>query len=258
MSMSPDVRQKLLVATRGAAEAFIEDLSYFRGIVSKRNIQRQDVRRMSNELRRILIDNGGDLEKIAAPRIGKVMLQMPDNGPYHRASWASPMTFFGSGGVDLFGIGSVRAAAAFRSAKHPPIPGFHPDKTTEATVDQFMSQGVLCRNGTWVSRRDTIKYVANVSHGVHSGTAKEESEKLLQDIRSAIIYRPPTKQSPLMLMNVPHMLSAGHYPTKNFQFGPNALDPVLVELLATASFLTRSPKIIELEAAIKTELETLA
>src|SRR5258706_16375551 len=129
MPMSSDVQQKLLAATRSAAEAFVEDLSHFRDVVSKRNLQRQDVRRMSNELRRILIDNGGDLEKIAAPRIGKVTLQMPDNGPYYRASWVAPLEFFGSGGINLFGI-DIRAFARIRGRRHAPVPGIHPLKMT--------------------------------------------------------------------------------------------------------------------------------
>lgn len=210
---------------------------------------------MSNELRRILIDNGGDLEKVAAPRIGKVMLRMPDNGPHYRAGWATHVGFFGSAGINIFGV-DIRAATMFLgTTKMPPLPGFHPSKMVEATCDQFMSQSVLCLNNKWASRREAIRYIAHVSHGVHSGTAKEENEKLLGEIRVAAFYAQPYKDKPSMRLDIAFARITTGKPSPKFKFLPGAIDPVLVELLATARFLSESPKILELEAAIKAEIE---
>jgi hypothetical protein len=56
--------------------------------------------------------------------------------------------------------------------KKPDLPEFDPDEAIELPLDNFLSQNVICLNGVWATRRDTITYIANVGHGVHSSSAR--------------------------------------------------------------------------------------
>ena len=67
MPIDPEVREKLIAATRGAAISLIEDMPHIRDVLNRPDPERGQVRLLSNVLRRILIDNGGDLRDIAAP-----------------------------------------------------------------------------------------------------------------------------------------------------------------------------------------------
>jgi hypothetical protein len=259
--LSFERRQQLLAATREAAAAFIEDMPHIREIVSKPNPNRGDPRRLSNILRRLLIDNGGDLRDIAAPRIGKVLLSTPDNKPFYKLDQQQPYVFFGSGGAETFGA-NIRAAMQMRGSINPGpgearalLPqferGFDGQGCVSLPIDNFLSQRVLCLAGKWVTRRDTIKYVANIASGVHSGSPKENVEKLIADIRKAASYRVvngaftmafnPSNISPFPII-------------EKFQYQPDAIDPVLAEVLAAARYLIQSSDVQKLESAARQEL----
>jgi hypothetical protein len=72
--MTPEIVKELKLATRDAAAAFVEDMPHIREVLNRVNPDRGELRRLSNPLRRLLIDNGGDLRDIAAPRIGRFKL----------------------------------------------------------------------------------------------------------------------------------------------------------------------------------------
>jgi len=143
MAMSPEVREQLLTATRSASQAFVEDINYFRSILQRNDLSASDIRRVSNELRRILIDNGGDLEKIAPPRIGKIVLRAPHNSPYYRWADKNPFQFFASGGATIFGV-TFRAISVSKGARTINSSKYPPDQTDDISTDQFLSQRVLC------------------------------------------------------------------------------------------------------------------
>jgi hypothetical protein len=250
--MSPEVKQQLLAATKSTAIAFIEDMAYFRELLNRKDIDASAIRRSSNELRRLLIDNGGDLEKIAAPRIGRVHITAPQNTPYYRFGEKHPFAFFASGGVELFG-------ATFRGicvrVSNPPAPDMSkhpPDVTVQLTTDGFLSQKVLCLKGVWSTRRSLIKYIANVSHGVHSGTASDEYEKQIERVRRAVTFgRPP--DAAYVTMNKEVLMDDKEIA---FRYEPKAIDSALMELQAAIYWLSESPKLIELEKAVGEELSS--
>jgi hypothetical protein len=71
MSITPKNNHELILATREAAAAFVEDIPHVREVVNRANADRGELRRLSNVLRRLLlVDNGGDL----------------DRGPTHRST----------------------------------------------------------------------------------------------------------------------------------------------------------------------------
>lgn len=101
---SPKSIEELLLASRGAAAAFIEDMPHVREVLNRPDPDRGEIRRMSNILRRLLIDNGGDLRGVAAPRIGRSTLQSPDNAPILKLARNTPIPFFQSAGASVFGV----------------------------------------------------------------------------------------------------------------------------------------------------------
>jgi hypothetical protein len=110
--LTPEAREQLVSATREAAAAFIEDLAHIRDVVNKTDPDGAELRRLSNVLRRFLIDDGGDLKDIAAPRIGRVVLLSPDNKPFLARDLE--YEFFGSGA--LFALAFTLAPPLYKKA----------------------------------------------------------------------------------------------------------------------------------------------
>jgi hypothetical protein len=250
MPISPEVKEQRLVAPKSTAAAFIEDMAYFRELLNRKEIDSSAIRRSSNELRRILIDNGGDLEKIAAPRIGRVHLTAPYNNPYYRFGEKHPFAFFASGGVTLFGATFRGICMRDGRPSAPDMSKHPPDVTEQFTTDGFLSQKVLCLNGIWSTRRSLIKYVAHVSHGVHSGAATDEHEKQIERMRRVVTFGSPP-DAPFITINQDALLDDKEV---TFRYEPKAIDAALMELLAAIHWLCESPKLIELESAIREEL----
>jgi hypothetical protein len=106
--------------------------------------------------------------------------------------------------------------------------------------------------GRWCNRRHVIKYIANVAHGVHSGAPSDEFEKIVANVRRAATFRAPPGAFVSLNMSVLQQEDNTEIP---FRYSPDALDPALVEIASTLHFLTNSPKLIDLESLIKTELD---
>ena len=63
--LSDEEKAVMIAITRGVAHDLLDDLDYIRVIIKKEHLVPGDIRRLSNQLRRILID--GDLAKVASP-----------------------------------------------------------------------------------------------------------------------------------------------------------------------------------------------
>jgi hypothetical protein len=245
MAMSPENRAKLLAATREAAAAFIEDIAHIREISNRANPDRRELRTLSGILRRLLIDNGGDLRDITAPRLGRFTLLAPDNKAVYAAEKKGPYPFFGSGGGHAFG--AVMRAAMIDNGAQRQLDGFDPDAMIELRMDNFLSQHVLCFQGIWATRRDAIKHMANIASGVHSGAPKEEVDKALARIRRSASYSNG---------NIIFKTDALEAAEPTFQYEPGAIDPVLFEMQSAAYFMSKSPNMDELERLIRDELSS--
>lgn len=235
-----------LKETWEAAAAVMEDLAYFRSLLDTEEPEKADLRRSSGVLRRLLID--GDLNKVAAPRIGRIHLQAPDNKPVYVSSRKEPLPFFMSGGASIFGVW-LRCATSERSGHARPLPEFDPDRLIDLRLDSFCKQHILCFEGNWISRADVIKYVAHVSSGVHSGKPQSDIEKLIDRLRHTVklslngdTTRIWFNQDVFDKIELP------------IQYDPKAIDSVLFELLATMHFLVNSPDTVRLDAEIEREL----
>jgi len=253
MALSDKQRAKLVEETKEAAAAFIEDMDHMRAVVSTDTPSKGDIRRISAILRRLLVNR--DIALIASPRTGKVQIEAPDLKAAYGAEAIQPFLFFASGQAKVLG-GFVSTITMFDLKRNPIfgppkhlIPAVEVSKKIELPLESFLRQNVLKYRNEWISRESVIKYVANVASGVHSGAARKKDEITLSQIRSAHSYR--KSQTGIHCDFFKHGIDVDE---TAFSHSPDSIDPVLVELLASATFFVGSPFVIDLEKVIQEEL----
>lgn len=260
MGMSQDHRIERLALTREAAAAFVEDLQHMREVLGRAEPSQAELRRLSVTLRRILVER--DLTNVAAPRIGRIKLKAPDNKPIIKSNKKLPIAYFGSGGVEVFGI-LVQCAMVDRAAQPRPLPEFRPGHTIELRLDGFLSQPVLCLEGQLVSRARVIEYVANIGSGVHSGLLKSapankrDAYETLSRVRRVASYSFEGGVTEIAF-DEDALKNALTDETVQFRYTPAAIDSVLLELLAAAHYLVVSDDTAKLEHVILEELKAHA
>jgi hypothetical protein len=241
--LNEDQRAKMREATHEAAIALVDDLGHVRTMATVMDPNAGDIRRFSNQLRRLLIE--GALVRVAAPRTGKIHIEAPDAKLFHHRNDKAPFPFAFTDTVTVFGI-QISVLAIEQANSTPMEPqGFDSDARIKLPVDTFCNQRVLCYQGRWVTRANVIKYIANVAHGVHSGEAKEDAHALIRHIRYAMRGS--------LIQGVP---SFG-FDLKVFEAidpplpqGRDDIDIALLSLRATAQHLVQSDDIKALETSI--------
>ncbi len=260
MTLSEEKRAQLLRATRDAASALVEDMEHLGEVIAKKDTSRRDIRHLSAILRRLIVEN--DIAIVASPRVGKITLTAPDNRPFYRVEEQVPYLLFLSGGASMFN-GRIDRITAFDIANPhrlsentlikrliKKLPSNDAIADTQLTLDQFSQQKVICYRGRWITRQQVIKYMANVSSGVHSGAPNDEVDETLAKIRSSTGVS-LNENGGLHLDLFRHGIDKDELTITHSQ---NAIDLVLVETLAAATWLTRSPRLVELVAMIRLEL----
>lgn len=234
-------------ATLEAAIALVDDLNHIRTVLSKPDPTPGDVRRLSAQLRRILVER--DLAKVATPRIGRIFLTASDLKPVYVSNRSNPIPYFAAAGVEIFGV-FIAAAMVERGGKTRPLQGYSPDAIVLLRLDNFMAQRVICFEGEWIRRLDIIKYIANIAHGVHSGTIKEPVENLIRRVRH--VSRMSVKDGTPLIENNFSIFSTFELPVI---VDRKHIDCVLIEVFATASHLVNSPDVLRLEKIISAEVD---
>lgn len=261
MPLTEEQRTRLLKSTRDAAGAFVEDMEHLREVAKREETSRREIRHMSATLRKLIVDR--DIEIIATPRVGRIFLTAPDIRPYHRVSEKLPFLLFMTGGANIFG-GHIRQMVGFdthikKGLDHDKVAKALMDRlpkgddavsTVQLNLDNFAQQRVMCYRGRWITRQRIIKYLANISSGVHSGAPKDDDDKALAQIRSSSAIS-IGKDGGLHLDLFKNGVDSDEM---TITHTPEAVDLVLVEVLAAATYLTISPMVIELEATVRQEL----
>lgn len=258
LPLSPEQRAQILARTGEAANAFVDDMVEIRRVLVAEGASIAEVRRLSAILRRLLVDR--DLGIIATPRIGRVTLLAPDNNPIYAHEKSNPPRLFVSGRVRVLGWSGVMTVRMFRGAGHPdniPVgrlnpPNFDIARSVPLRLEGFLAQRVICFYGDWISRRAVIKYVANVASGIHSDTPRDREDTILAHLRRSSYIRLGDEGIHVELPDVVNDRSQQEMPFK--PLAPDSIDPVLIELLAAAHFLSVSPDVVELERLVKEEL----
>lgn len=238
---SDDATRKQQGDTRDAAIAFLEDFAHMRIIAAQQFPERGDARRLSAVLRRLLIDNGGDLRKIAPCRIGRLEFKAKDTKPYVKAG---PPFFFDCRGP-LISFWPQRPT--WTHAQNPELREGLPEITL--TLDGFLKQPVMCFQGKWFRRIDLIKFTANIGSGVHSGARLSADEELIAKARHALEKK---------LVNGQHTIQLNRSifsPVMDAtQYDGGSLDPVHLSLVVTVDMMLASQSLAILEAYIHGEL----
>lgn len=234
-----------LRATRDAAVAFAEDRDFIRQLLAQTDPVPADIRRSSAIARRLLID--GDLGRISPPRIGKLLLRTFDNRVVYKIN-SEDIGLFVSGGISAFGVSSRMFALMTNDATRR-MNVASPDAVAHVDLTSFIKQRVICCAGIWATRADVIRYVANVLSGVHSGQAKSAQDVALGRSRNVLRYS-LAADMPTMDVNMQGIRD----PAFERPYDGKALDPPLIEIMATLTCLRDSPALDALEAAIRSEV----
>lgn len=244
--MSPEERSRRTAATREAAATFVEDMANIRETLAKQNQLSGQLRYLSATLRRLFVHN--ELRSIAPPRIGPLSLLVPDNNPIYHAARKQPLSLFASGGVSVFNC-EFRALVGGIGREFILDPAFDKKALVAVSLEGFLNQRVLALNGEWATRRQVITYVANKAGGAHIAAAQDPVDILLSRIRAHLKFTAHGGGAKISVN-----FNAYTNPTApEFTWTPEAVDLVLVELLAAAHFLSRSPDIHSLELAVHKE-----
>ena len=260
MSKGEKTKLGLISASRDKAVAFIEDFDHIKELVKTQYPERGTIRRLSSVIRRLLIDNDGDLRDIAAPRIGRFHVLGYDLRCVHKYSTENFYYFFANGPANLYAGRYCMIGAFVKEKVIVELGKAKLDSTSilmrnsEAVLvslsqDAFLSQKILCGDGVWFSRRGVLKYIANIASGVHSGIPTNPTDVLLKRMRYSLSNYQDALN--LRLFADPSRLDE---PDPGIELEPYMVDVVLLEILATAYLLSISLDLIQLEQSIKAEL----
>jgi hypothetical protein len=246
--MDEDKKTELVVATKEDAIALVEDYEHMHQILGETETKPTDLRHASAILRRWLVEK--QLVTVASPRVGRLQLQAIDNNPVYRVERKGVIQSFVSGGASIHG---VYIAGGMKSAgnRSLSLPDYHPDTLITMTVDTFLNQRVIYTEGTWVNRRQVIKFVANVGHGVHGGKVKEDWEGLLDRFRFAISVTVGTGPDGKTMPSIAWSEGQPGHGRSPEKYDPRKVNGVLLELLASIWFLVRSRDVENLVGLIR-------
>ncbi|EHS53318.1 hypothetical protein PDO_4297, partial [Rhizobium sp. PDO1-076] len=191
--------EKRQAATKQAAFNLLDDLQHMRDVVAKIAITSGDLRRLSNVLRRLLIDESGDLPKVASPRLGRTLfLTAPDIDSMTKQVDEEGLYFASLGASKIFGS-RVEVLTMYMNwiqpyqgkDEHIKLEGMRGEPDTElkrVKIEEFLRQKVLFFANTWFTRVEILKYVSNIAGGVHSGELKTTNQQNLHRLRQLVSY----------------------------------------------------------------------
>lgn len=234
-------KRELKIASKDAAAALVEDLAYMRQLISGAPTS-ADIRRLSALLRRILVER--DLEIVAAPRTGRISIAATDLNPIYKEDRRKKFIVASCAKGEMY---AIQYAAIFISDGNfnSAAIGYNPDIILNLRLESYLKQRVLSYDGTWVSRSDVIKYVANVAQGVHSGSSRSEQDKIIAKIRSVIAVS-FTQDTCKIYLDGKNLTEED----TEIRFDRSHVDCSLLEVFATARQLVESPDVKALEQAI--------
>jgi len=183
------------------------------------------------------------------------MFLAPDNGPFYRSARIRPFDFWASGSTAF--LGPLGRGIGFDldfdgTTRKRTITDYDPNRTVELTHDGFLSQRLIYNLGIPITRRQIIKYIANKASGVHSGVAQDDVDKALARIRRCVTYKRVKGREFSLDITADGWIPDA--PDPPFKHDPNAFDAVVMELVIATHLLVISPRVLELESVVATEL----
>lgn len=244
-------KEELIKDTRASAISFLEDCDHLIRITKKTETSPVDLRHASAILRRWIVE--GTLQRVTSPRLGKLNVLAIDNNPVYREARKGKIATFVSGGAQIHGI-SIAAILINNGTTPSDLDNYHPDTLEGFSLETFAKQKVIYINETWITRREVIKFVANVAEGVHSGRPKEVSDTLLSELNSTLAVKLIENEQGVMMPQISHSVGQTTDERSLLDYEPTKVNGTLIELLATIHFLVSSPDVSQLRANVMSEL----
>ena len=215
-----------------------QDLRHIEDLWTKPDITNEDLRSVSNSLRRLLVYK--ELHLAANPRNMRIVFSAPQTDPLVKAAREnSKLEFFQSAGVAVGGVW-FGSAIVNEGGEPIPIPDYHPDRMIDLELEGFLQEKVFCFNGSFVTRGEVIEYVAN----------KAGADKTLDQIRNAWTIKRDDK-GPIFAFDLSNL----KLPTNEFLIRSDGyIDPVLVEVLAACKFVSESQTVRDLATSLGADL----
>jgi len=234
--MNDEERRRRTAETATMADALVDDLTHIRKVLADEKKLRGDVRRLAHIARRLLVDgSGGDLQRVAAPRIGRVVIRAPANEDFYQLQECDPgLVFAISGGVEVAGV-SLRWMEMSSTPSEQRTADVDAGKQQDLRLSQFLDQRVVFHGNIWATRRDVIKYVANVGHAIHSGKIESVKERALSRVANSTSIG-------IQLFDAPTRIEMPQ---------ERECDGVSYEMLCTLGFVSSSPDVLRLEEYIR-------
>lgn len=225
----------------------LEDLQHLSELWDQSDITNSQIRNSVHILRRLLIY--GDLQKSANLRKHRLMISAPDVKLFATATRNNLLEFFQCGGTNVLGVYVANLTVAKGNANriNRLLDGHNPDARVSLSITSFLRQTVFSFKGAYISREDVIKYVANKAGNAHFD--RKGRDLSVDRIRAAVTISKTEEGHPSIGFNFDALIS------QDFQFTPDPknIDPVFIEVAATARFLVESESVKELSEMIKSE-----
>lgn len=224
-----------------------EDLAHLAKLWDTSDTKNADIRNSVHILRRLLIY--GDLQKSANSRKFELVIDAPDLKPYIKASRYGLVEFYQAGGANVLGV-YVSGSMVSKGQSHRLgriMKEHHPDKVVQLNIQSFLRQQCFSFKGEFVTREDVIKYVANKAGNAHFD--RKGRDVVIDRIRGACQICLTEDGMPSLGFNIDAIEN------DNFSFNPSPknIDPIFIEVAATAKYLTESKRIQEYCGIVKSE-----
>jgi hypothetical protein len=124
-----------------------------------------------------------------------------------------------------------------------------------------LNQKIICFENIWITRREILKYLANIGSGAHSDIPETDIDKRIYRLRETCAYHFTGNAVPMRFSGVfgdpkwdINLADAGKRTDSGEIDAPYlSVDPTLVEVLTAARFVAESPDVNRLEALIRSE-----
>jgi hypothetical protein len=224
-----------------------EDLEHLSKLWDTSDTKNSDIRNSVHILRRLLIY--GDLQKSANLRKHQLLIDAPDLKPFIKATRYGLVEFYQAGGANVLGV-YIAGAMVSKGTSHRLtriMREHHPDAKIQLNIQSFLRQQCFSLKGEFVSREDVIKYVANKAGNAHFD--RKGRDAVIDRIRGACQICLTEDGTPSIGFNL-GALADGNF---NFDPSPKHIDPIFIEVAATAKYITESQSIMDYRELLKNE-----
>ena len=226
-----------------------EDLEHLAKLWDTSETKNSDIRNSVHILRRLLIY--GDLQKSANSRKYQLLIDAPDLKSFIKAARYGLVEFYQAGGANVLGV-YVEGSMISKGTSHRLnriMREHQPGTTIQLKMQSFLRQQCFSFKGEFVTREDVIKYVANKAGNAHYD--RKGRDIVIDKIRGTCQICLTEDGIPSIGFNIDALENT------NFNFDPNPknIDPIFIEVAATAKYLTESQSIKAYCGLLKNEYD---